>query len=185
MTVCPVCEHPQAEGNACDVCGKVFLVARTVDVPVQTLGELEGTRYDGEPLATPVQTLPELEGTALRGGPDLPAAPIPELERTKLEGHSDTPILPLDEMELGRAEDDGIRTAAPTGPLTCRYCRNVQADGAFCDRCGMRLPRASGDVAAPVGALAEGEWTVCTACGSRAQMGRPCGECGVTMHPEA
>jgi hypothetical protein len=184
MTVCPVCEHPQAEGNACDVCGKVFSVTPPVDVRVQALGELEATRYDGASVTAPVPALAELEGTALRAGPDLPAASIPELERTKLEGQSDTPILPLDEMELGRAEDDGVRTAVPTGPVTCRYCRNVQADGAFCDRCGMRLPRASAD-AVSAEAVAEDEWTICTACGSRAQMGRPCGQCGVTMHPEA
>ncbi len=37
------------------------------------------------------------------------------------------------ELDTGRAADDGVRTAVPTGAVVCRYCRNVQAEGMVCD----------------------------------------------------
>jgi hypothetical protein len=58
--------------------------------------------------------------------------------------------------------------------LTCRYCKNVQATGLVCERCGMRLPRVGALV--PVG-QAEGEGR-CRACGVVVTPGERCRECG-------
>lgn len=188
MIVCPVCENQQAQGDACDVCGKAFgTAAAPQDLPAAPLAELEETRLEGGDAPVAVQALTDLEVTRQRGGPDLPAAPVPDLERTRLEAQSDTPILPLDELELGRAEDDGQRTEVPFGALVCRYCRHEQMVGAFCDNCGMRLPRFDAPVVEGLPTFGDEDvWGTCPKCGSRAKVGRACGSCGVVMQmPEA
>jgi methionyl-tRNA synthetase len=186
MIVCPICENAQAQGDTCEVCGRVLAVRPVQETPVLEMDGLEQTRLEraAEAAAAP---MPELELTAQRSGPDLPGMAFPDLERTQRPPADEVPILPMDEIELGRAEDDGQRTAVPTGQVTCRYCRHVQADGAICEACGMRLPRvaAPAEKAARPG-LDDDVWGVCPKCGSRAKVGRRCGECGVVMQmPEA
>lgn len=161
MIVCPLCEHQQAQGTECDGCGKVLVSGGAAKVEVSPL--------------------PELELSRVRAGPDLPAVRLPDLEATGAPGVGPVPVQPLPELEAGRAPADGTRTAAPVGPVTCRYCRNVQAEGAVCERCGMRLPK----LAAPVearGPAPKGEavWTRCRKCGAPAKGGERCGDCG---HP--
>jgi hypothetical protein len=149
--------------------------------------ELEQTRQ-AAPAAVPVQPLGELERTQLARGPDLPAQALPELERTQLPKAPNAPAPPVPDLDLGRAPDDGVRTAAPTGAATCRYCRNVQASGLVCDKCGMRLPKVIAPAAAPAKARGRDDEPVYVRCkcGVRTRAGEPCNSCAVMVPwPEA
>jgi ribosomal protein L32 len=92
------------------------------------------------------------------------------------------------EMDTGRAPDDGVRTAAPTGAVTCRYCRNVQAEGMVCDKCGMRLPKArpaAGSAAAAKEAAAVAAedltWLPCQKCRTPTRPNKICTVCGTRV----
>ncbi len=161
MIICPVCEHQQAQGVECEVCGKRFTEAGTP--------------------AVAVTTLPELEQTQLAGGrAPVATAAIPDLEVTRQQSSPEVAVQRIQELDTGRAMQVGAKTAAPTAVL-CRYCRNVQASGAICDRCGMRLPKLrmeSPEAKAP-GELPEaGAWVQCPKCHGHARAGRACSDCG-------
>lgn len=120
----------------------------------------------------------------MRGVPDVPAQPMLELERTRAEPTGPVPVQGLPDVDSGRAQDDGQRTVMPAGQLVCRYCRNVQASGLLCDRCGMRLPRVgspAGTASARARSAAEGSMILCPQCGSRARIGHPCSNCGIDV----
>lgn len=179
--ICPVCEHAQDFGLECEVCGKdlselgglaglgpppaavtrvegleVTVADRVGEVPVERVGALEETRFGD--VAVPVERLAEVEVPPQVGA---------------------VPVEPLIDLSDDRAPDDGARTAAPTGAVTCRYCRNVQATGAICDRCGMRLPRVAGaPPAAKVASSREPVHVRCRTCGAPAEVGERCSECG-------
>jgi ribosomal protein L32 len=90
------------------------------------------------------------------------------------------------EMETGRAADDGVRTAAPTGAVVCRYCRNVQAEGMVCDKCGMRLSRVrptpgAGATAKGMGAPEEAPWLPCPKCRTPTRPNKICTVCGTRV----
>jgi len=186
MITCPVCEHQQQSGAECENCGKQFST-RAPPVEVQRLPELEQTLIVDPRLRVDAAPMAELEATRLRGGPDLPAQQVPELEMTSMASAGNVAVEKLPELDLARAEDDGVRTAAPTGPLTCRYCHNVQAEGLVCEKCGMRLPRAAAPQAPEAVVLSpdDDEWTRCRDCGSRAKRGTRCGNCGHMVEPAA
>ncbi|MEW6431867.1 MAG: hypothetical protein AB1730_10195 [Myxococcota bacterium] len=176
---CPVCDHEQAYGLECDVCGKelgglfalgpppvpigplegleLTIPGRVGEVQVERLGDLESTRMADVQVA--VQAIPDVEQNR--------AAPVGEVQVERVE------------VTVDRVPDDGVRTAAPTGAITCRYCRNVQATGSICDRCGMKLP-----VAIIVPQASRSPWaaepvkTRCRACGAPATAGQRCGDCG-------
>jgi hypothetical protein len=171
MIVCPVCEHAQAQGAECEVCGKRLGAPSVVD-PVQP--PVEGLEPTG------------------RAAVDVPAAPLPELEPTRhaaaAAADDRTPDLeatraaPVD-VDVEPAADvertaGGIPGDAPTAlpaAVACRYCRTPAGPGErICGRCGMRLPvLASGpapDAAAEgwrcsCGTLARG--SLCPSCGAR------------------
>jgi hypothetical protein len=186
MIVCPVCEHQQAQGAACDNCGKVFGNVKPPPSAVAPMPELEGTHHGAAEIGQ-AQPVEGLEATRMRAGPDLPPMPVPELDRHQAPTDDFVPVLPMDELDLGRAPDDGVRTAAPVGAVTCRYCKAVQAEGAVCNKCGMRLPK----VAAPAASTSArkagaGESTRCRKCGAPAKTGAKCGDCGQPVPiPEA
>ena len=139
--ICPVCEHSQESGIECEVCGKalgglgglgpapvqiqrmegleVTVPEKLGEVPVEKMGELEVTRFAAVNVAP--ETTPDVEYTARAAVGDVPIDRVPD-------------------MSEDRVPDDGQRTAFAEGPVTCRYCRNVQATGAICERCGMKLP---------------------------------------------
>jgi len=143
------------------------------------MAELEETL--GAPVGeVAVDRLPEWEATPHGAGPDLPAQVLPDMEGTRMAPVSSGPVLPMDEMDSGRAEPVGPAVAAPSGPVTCRYCRHVQPGGVLCEACGMSLPRAPRAKAA-AGAFDEDGWGLCQKCGTRAQNGRRCGECGAQV----
>lgn len=141
MITCPLCEHVQPAGDACDVCGRALEppggaaaaippvegleptaapAAGPVDAP--PLAGLEPTVLDARAAARPSpEAFPELEPTRAAAAIDLPADPVPDLEPT------------------------GAASADPPTPYaafaTCRYCRTPAAPGERrCARCGMRLP---------------------------------------------
>jgi hypothetical protein len=169
--VCPVCEHAQAEGTECEVCGRALGPATGASAaapPPAPLADLEptgvGTAEAGgvalmaeleptfhAPAAAQSDALPDLEATGA-APVDVQVAVDPELERT---GYVDLPL------------DDAF--ALPPLPV-CRYCRTpATADERICARCGMRLPALA---AAPAPAAArEGEARRCS--------------CGILLSPGA
>ena len=187
MIICPVCDHVQSEGEECDGCGKRFPGLVDTEEPlVVPLPELELTHHAGGRVEVQSEPLPELDLTRLRSGPDLPAMLVPDLELTSAGATGEVPVAPMVDLDTGRAPDDGVRTEAPLGAVTCRYCRHVQAEGLLCDGCGMRLPRARMAAQAPVkGRVAEGERVPCPSCHTPSFPGRACVACGTKVQVEA
>ncbi|MDP1824627.1 MAG: hypothetical protein Q8L48_15330 [Archangium sp.] len=188
--ICPVCEHQQEFGMECEVCGKELGgLAGLGPPPVQTV-RMEGLEVTvpeklGE---VPVEKMGELEVTrfaAVNVAPDV----TPDLDFTARAPVGDIPIDRVADMSEDRVPDDGQRTAFATGPATCRYCRNVQATGTMCERCGMKLPIvAVPPLEAIVGkALSDYESKVrCRSCGAPAKAGERCGDCGREVpYPDA
>ncbi len=181
MVTCPVCDHQQDFGVECDVCGKnlgglddlgpppireervegleVTLHEPSGEVAVERIGELEVTRH--APVEVAADRTPDVEPSSL---PD--AGPV-NVER-------------LAEMQVDRVPDDGQRTVLPSGPITCRYCRHVQAAGSLCDRCGMKLPTVIVVPGVVTGTLLKVEVVKvrCRSCGAPATAGERCGDCG-------
>lgn len=187
MIICPVCEHQQAQGTECEVCGKKLFTTAPVAVAVARLAELEQTQLAGG--RAPVQTaaIPDLELTAQQPVQHVAVQPVPELDTGRSAAAGNVMVAPIQDMDTGRAVSDGLKTAAPTGPVVCRYCRNVQDIGAVCDRCGMRLPKArqTQPVASAASQLVQaGERTACPKCHTPGYAGRACVTCS-TMIPAA
>ncbi len=174
MVVCPLCEHPQATGGECEVCGKKL--SGTSEAPViSRLEGLESTRLQ-EALAVDVESVPELEPT--RHGPVTAAPePAPYLEPTRVE---EVTVSVEEIPELERTHADPLpweeRTPVVLAPL-CRYCRTPSRPGeVLCGHCGMRLPfsepAAAGRVSErPAGRCPSCGWLgladVCPECGGR------------------
>ncbi len=179
MIVCPVCEHSQVQGSVCDNCGKQLRAVVTDEPLVARLAELEVTPHAGGQVAVPVERVADLELTQVRSGPDLPAQSLPELDRHQIAQVGAVQVERVAELDLGREQDDGVRTQAPVGAVTCRYCRTVQASGLFCDSCGMRLPKVDRAAAAAAAARASDAtaFVIC-GCGAKAVPGSRCGSCG-------
>lgn len=181
MIVCPVCETQVEFGFECEVCGKDLSAALgalpPAPITIQKMVELEQTIPErvGD---IPIERAPDVEITAFAKAVEMPSAPMPDFEKTVADKIGDIPVLLIDDISEDRVPDDGVRTAINTGPLTCRYCRNVQAQGSICDKCGMKLPQIA------VAAVATGKkkkvevWTRCRACAAPALGGEHCRECG-------
>ena len=189
MVVCPVCEHQQAFGLECEVCGK-------------DLGDLGGlgpppvapVAIEGLEITVPerigdvaVERVGELELTSF-GAAAVPVAPdvVPDLDTGKAAAVALAAVERMADLSLDRAPDDGVRTQAPTGAVTCRYCRNVQASGLICNTCGMRLPKSATVNPEPAGVAAprvEARSIRCRACGAPATPGQRCSECGAQQPP--
>ncbi|WNG46814.1 hypothetical protein F0U60_23845 [Archangium minus] len=186
MIICPVCEHQQAQGTECEVCGKKLTAVAPVVVAVAPLAELEQTQLAGGRAPVPVAAIPDLELTARQAVRDIVVQPVPELDTGRSASAGNVLVAPIQDIDTGRAASDGYRTAAPTGPIVCRYCRNVQESGAVCDRCGMRLPKVRlTQPEATASALPQaGARTTCSKCHSPAYAGRACVTCG-TLVPAA
>lgn len=185
MIICPLCEHQQLQGDECDNCGKKLQAPRPVAVAVAPLPELEQTQFAGGRAPVVAETVPELELTRQKAGPDLPPQAVPDLAPTRLDRRAlaAVPVAQMSDIDTGRAEDDGVRTMAPIGPVVCRYCRNVQGEGMFCDRCGMRLPRVRMDfTGTPSASANEGSsWVNCPRCTTPNRPGRSCTTCGAKL----
>jgi hypothetical protein len=170
MIVCPVCEHAQAAGVECDVCGKLLDAAAAAAALDVRLDGLEPTAF--APAAAAAGAVEGLEPTRAAPVDAGPGAVAPDLEPTRA-APVDADAPPLEGLERTEA---GIPDDGPTlVPLvvTCRYCRTPSAEGErICGRCGMRLPV----VEVPAAAPAPPEVLRC-GCGTPVRGGR-CPACG-------
>ncbi|MFT3708006.1 MAG: hypothetical protein QM817_10155 [Archangium sp.] len=179
--ICPVCEHDQPFGTECDVCGKALGGLDGLGPPPVAVQRVEGLEVTiPEKLGdVPVIEMDLLERSSFEKvevAPDF----TPGLEASSIAPVGDVPVERIADLSVDRVPDDGIRTALPQGAVTCRYCRNVQATGTMCDRCGMRLPIVAQPdllVGAIVGKI-EDVKTRCRSCGAPATAGQKCGDCG-------
>ncbi len=177
MTVCPVCEAP-AQNRVCEVCGHALIPEAAG--PTAEVAPVEGfdipQRVEGP---TAVSPMLDLEPTRFEPT-DVPSPPaVPqdlEWERTRLSEVADVLAGGMEELESGREPPSHDRTP-PSASVTCRYCRNVQAEGLLCERCGMRLPwRAK---AAPAPSILDADLLVrCLRCGVRTYQRERCASCG-------
>jgi hypothetical protein len=174
---CPVCEAP-VSGWLCEVCGKQVgpsPASATLEVPLEGL---ESTQLPADGLGLSIEPALGLEPTAASPVPEVPGDPLLGWEATQALQAPDVGAGGLLDIDSGRAAPEGAPAVAPT-VATCRYCRNVQASGLFCDRCGMRLPWVVRNVAAAPGPV---ETRACRRCGERSppSMER-CGACGALL----
>ena len=182
MRPCPVCEAP-VTGWQCEVCGKQVGPSPATANLTAPLEGLEATQLPSEVLGLAIDPTPGLEPTATDAVPEIPGEPLLGWEVTHAADGPDVRAGGLAEMDTGRAADEGPAAVAPT-VVTCRYCRNVQTSGLFCDRCGMRLPWARpAAVAAPAPDATERR--VCKRCGERSPVSMErCGGCGALLATE-
>ncbi|GAO02768.1 hypothetical protein [Anaeromyxobacter sp. PSR-1] len=175
MIVCPVCDHPQALGSECEVCGKRLAVHGVAGDEVPPLDGLEPTLFPA--VQAQDDSVPGLEPTRV-GEATLPPAP-PDGLAEALEPTRTAPVevevAPTPDVERTGAElPEAERTQLPVF-VTCRYCRTPAMPGErLCGRCGMRLPVAGAAPAeaGPAGRRCGcGAWVTsgpCPACGARA-----------------
>jgi hypothetical protein len=168
MITCPLCEHVQAQGGECEVCGRRLPAGPAPLPPVAPIDGLEPTHHLA--VAAPASTLAELESTH-RAPVEVAADPL-ELEPT-LAAPVDPPVDLMAGIERTGAEIAGDGPTPVSLLVACRYCRTPAASGErICTRCGMRLPAAAS-------AAAEAEAQVVRRCGcGAAVMGRLCPACG-------
>lgn len=173
---CPLCAHEQDFGLECEVCGRALGGLDALGPPpvqAQSLEGLERTGFDdvGQVVSA---AMPDMEPTLAPEVMAPPAAPVPDLDTGRAEA---VPEVPGERVPIDDERGPGLGAPTPlTAVRACRYCRNPQPTGAFCDVCGMAL----GPVAAtptPAVALTE-TWTNCPACGARAKALERCGDCG-------
>lgn len=174
MTTCPVCEHPQASGAECEVCGRSLLALGAVEVAITALEGLEPTLASPGPAPAAEPAMAELEPTLQASAGEVALEAVPELEPTAA-----APV-----WASGELVPDLEPTAAPASldapselpPLaTCRYCRTLAGPGEMiCGRCGMRLPVAIPPPAAAAGPALRlcscgtpATRAICPACGAR------------------
>lgn len=181
--ICPVCEHQQAFGVECEVCGKDLGGLGDLGPPPvmeQTIEGLEVTRVEsvGE---VAIERIGELEVTH-HAAVQVATEVTPDLEQNAQAAVGEVAVERVPDLAVDRVPSDGSRTPMPQGPVTCRYCRNVQASGSLCDRCGMKLPTV---IVVPTVATVAGKMlsdeerkTRCRACGAPAKAGERCGDCG-------
>lgn len=174
MVVCPLCEHPQAGGMECEVCGRSMPGQLEAAADVSPLEGLEPTLAAAAADA-PVAIVPDLETTshAPVAAPQL--EPVPDLEPTPA-APVDVSVALLEGLDHGL---EGLPDDAPTpypALVVCRYCRTEAAVGErICARCGMRLP-ALALVPAPPAIEGEAGGPMCS-CGLPVR-GARCPSCG-------
>ncbi len=188
--ICPVCEHQQDFGVECDVCGKSLGGLEGLGPPPVTIEIVEGLEATiSAPLGdVPLEAMGELEVTrhaAVNVALDLTPDMVPNAQAAVGE----IAIERVADLSEDRVPDDGVRTALSEGPVTCRYCRTIQAGGGLCERCGMKLPA----VFEPPVVMVAGTMlsstelkTRCRMCGAPAMGGQRCGDCGHEVpYPDA
>src|SRR5512140_1860079 len=100
MVVCPVCEHTQAAGAECELCGHRLHVSLDADQPVVTMEGLESTLQPTAP-APPPEVVPGLELTGA-----APVATPGEDRIADLEQTGNAPVdPPIDALPVERVGD--------------------------------------------------------------------------------
>jgi hypothetical protein len=185
MIVCPVCEHSQEVAFECEVCGRDLSslsgLGGLVPPPSRSAPavELEVTRYDTQG-DIPVPRPSGLETNSFEKMTASVSMGV-DLELSHFSAVEAAPVERLADLTYDRSAPVGKPTPAVTGNLACRYCRHVQIQGAVCERCGMKLPRALRALAPEVPIE---DWIRCTECGSKSPPGGRCRECGREMKSE-
>jgi hypothetical protein len=178
MIVCPVCEHPQAHGAECEVCGKRLVHGPAAIPRVAPVDGFEPTRldYEDDPFK-PVAALADLEPT-LAAPVDVAEEATPGMEPT-LRAPVDVEGVPVDGLEQLDAAIPGDAPTALPAVIVCRYCRTPAPPGVrICGRCGMRLPAFAEGPAPEASAPRR-----CGGCGARAS-GTRCPSCGGRLPAE-
>jgi len=179
-----VCEHQQAFGIECEVCGKDLGDLGGLGPPpmaMQPLEGLEATIPDavGE---VAVERVSDLQVTSFQAAGEVLLEQVQDLDLGRAADVGAVNVEPMADFSNDRAVDDGVRTALPTGAVTCRYCRAVQAAGLLCGTCGMKLPPVAAApierTPAPKARAIEARSVRCRACGAPATPGERCSECG-------
>ncbi len=168
-------------GSICEVCGKQVGPSPGAAELAPALEGLEPTQLPPDGLGLAIEPAPGLEPTAASPVPEIPGEPLLGWEATHAGPAADVGAGGLADLDTGRAPPEGPPAVAPT-VVTCRYCRNAQSSGLFCDRCGMRLPWAAPAQPTASAGGEQGEHRVCRRCGERSPptMER-CGACGALL----
>jgi hypothetical protein len=171
VIVCPLCEHVQAQGADCDVCGKKLLRGAAAIPAVPAVDGLEPTLH--AVVEAGYERVPGLEPTRHEDVLTL-EEPAPDVDHGRAAR-----VDPAIELfpELERIGDDVPEDAPTRSPatVTCRYCRTPAAAGdRICGRCGMRLPAFAAGSGVDVGSAARRcgcgalvAGAVCPSCGAR------------------
>jgi predicted amidophosphoribosyltransferase len=180
MVVCPLCEHPQATGEDCEVCGKRLTGPGVVPLPVEALPGFEPTvaAATGAAYADP---MPGLEPT-LMAPVDAVALPATEVEPTRM-APVNPPVEVVPGFEPTEAEPiPGDAPAALPAVRVCRYCRTpAPPSDVICGGCGMKLP-AFGPGPADVAASGEPAPVRCFSCATlNSGPERFCSGCGALV----
>jgi hypothetical protein len=180
MIVCPVCEHSQAIGAECEVCGKRFAPGALPVAPVTPMEGLETTGHGAVDLGLAIaEPIPELEPT-LAAPVDAPEERTPGMEPTGA-APVDVDAVAIPDLErVQHAELPGdAPTALPVAPI-CRYCRTPAVPGEkSCSRCGMRLPV----IDASLVVQGAGGGHQCPNCGAFVTARELCPGCGNRLTP--
>lgn len=141
MVVCPVCEHAQEFGLECEQCGRNLThLGPSLDGPPVSIEVLDGLEPTVQPVDAPAgEALQGLEPTHWAKA-SAPAETLADLDVHRVAQAPPLPAERVEGFETFRA-DASEPTPLPVGPVACRYCGYLQAQGLMCDRCGMRLPR--------------------------------------------
>jgi hypothetical protein len=179
MIVCPVCEHPQAQGTECEVCGKRLAPGPAEPAAaLPRVPDLEPTAH--APGGAPSERLADLEPTGHAGAQAVALDAVPDLEATRA-APVDVATAPIPDVEPTRTSIPGDAPTAVPAVIACRYCRTPAAPGErICGRCGMRLP-AFGSAAAQRAGGGEPAARLCS-CGAPVR-GALCPSCGARMAP--
>ncbi len=162
----------------CEVCGHSITAPTTADAPVSRLSDLDLRSTTDGP--TPVSVLADLEPTRFPPAAAQEVWSEVEWERSRVTGVPDVVAGGLTDLDTGREVSPSERTAPSVGPVTCRYCRNVQASGLLCERCGLRLPWSQ--QAPRTSRPSEGDALVrCGQCGAGSHQGQRCPSCGMVL----
>jgi hypothetical protein len=179
--LCPLCETDNPDDlPECTDCGKQLHTDAQVLEDVAPLPGLEETMQLS--VDVPAETMADLERTLVaRSDLRVQVEVVPGVERTQLEEDPSAPINWSGQVVLdrGREEDLDPRTEAPQDDGRCPWC-GVEASGAVCDSCGRRRSRYT--AALPVPAAPQSSETVlCPACFARVAAVARCVECGVPL----
>jgi hypothetical protein len=163
----------------CPTCGHVFSEA-AVEASVTPLADFEPTLMSVGEVRAEVD--PDLEPTAMGAVGAIAPEAFPDLEATVMAPVNASAVAMPDLEPTALGEED--LPTEETENVRCRYCGNEgQAQGLFCDRCGMRLPRATAVVAPAAPTITAGR--TCRICGGRdfSPEGK-CMDCGVMLKME-
>jgi hypothetical protein len=170
--VCPLCEHSQDAGDACERCGRELVAAWDPPVRVESLAGLESGR--SAPIPEKTEALQALEVTIHAPAPDASVFSLQGAETTQFAPAGSVVSQPVQGFDRGREFLPSTPFEAEAA-LTCSACGKVQR-GMICESCGMRLPRYRPKDEEPDKLL-----VLCHNCNVRNPAGERCEGCGMLL----